>query len=39
MRSFTLPRGRAGDKMSAEFKDGVLEVPSGKDLRGKAEIN
>jgi len=26
MRSFTLPEGAAGDKVSAEFKDGVLKV-------------
>jgi HSP20 family protein len=26
MRSFTLPEGAAGDKVSADFKDGVLKV-------------
>jgi HSP20 family protein len=26
MRSFALPEGAAGDKISAEFKDGVLKV-------------
>ncbi|MGA9579786.1 MAG: Hsp20/alpha crystallin family protein [Terrimicrobiaceae bacterium] len=26
MRSFTLPEGAAGDKVSADFKDGVLTV-------------
>ena len=34
-RSFTLPEGAAGDKVSAEFKDGVLRVHLPKDEEAK----
>jgi len=36
-RSFTLPEGAAGDKVSAEFKDGVLQVHLPKDEKAKAK--
>jgi HSP20 family protein len=35
MRSFTLPEGAAGDKISAEFKDGVLKVHLAKSAEAK----
>ena len=35
MRSFTLPEGAAGDKVSADFKDGVLKVHVPKSGEGK----
>lgn len=35
MRSFTLPEGAAGDKISAEFKDGVLKVHLAKSPEAK----
>jgi HSP20 family protein len=35
MRSFTLPEGTAGDKISAEFKDGVLKVHLAKSAEAK----
>jgi HSP20 family protein len=35
MRSFTLPEGAAGDKVSAEFKDGVLKVHLAKSPEAK----
>ena len=34
-RSFTLPEGTASDKVSAEFKDGVLRVHLSKDEAAK----
>ena len=34
-RSFTLPEGAAGDKVGAEFKDGVLRVHLPKDEAAK----
>jgi HSP20 family protein len=35
MRSFTLPEGAAGDKINAEFKDGVLKVHLPKSAEAK----
>jgi HSP20 family protein len=35
MRSFTLPEGAAGDKITAEFKDGVLKVHLAKSAEAK----
>lgn len=35
-RSFTLPPGTAGDKVAAEFKDGVLRVRLPKDTKAAA---
>ena len=35
VRSFTLPEGVSGDKVSASFKDGVLEVHLPKDETAK----
>jgi HSP20 family protein len=35
IRSFTLPEGAAGDKTSAEFKDGVLKVHLAKSPEAK----
>lgn len=35
-RSFTLPPGTLGDKVSAEFKDGVLRVHLPKDTKAAA---
>jgi HSP20 family protein len=35
MRSFTLPEGAAGDKVSADFKDGVLKVHLPKSAEAK----
>ena len=35
VRSFTLPEAAATDKVSAEFKDGVLKVHLPKDERAK----
>jgi HSP20 family protein len=35
MRSFTLPEGAAGDKISAEFKDGVLKLHLVKSAKAK----
>lgn len=35
VRSFTLPEGVSGDKVSASFKDGVLEVHLPKDEKAK----
>jgi HSP20 family protein len=34
-RSFTLPEGVSSDKLSAEFKDGVLKVHLPKDEKAK----
>ena len=34
-RSFTLPEGAASDKVSAEFKDGILKVHLPKDEKAK----
>jgi HSP20 family protein len=38
MRSFTLPEGTTGDKVSAEFKDGVLKVhlPKSEEVKPKS---
>jgi HSP20 family protein len=38
MRSFTLPEGAAGDKVTAEFKDGVLKVhlPKSPEVKPKS---
>jgi HSP20 family protein len=38
MRSFTLPQGAAGDKVTAEFKDGVLKVhlPKSPEVKPKS---
>jgi HSP20 family protein len=35
MRSFTLPQGAAGDKINAQFKDGVLKVHLPKSAEAK----
>lgn len=35
-RSFTLPAGVSGDKVSADFKDGVLRVHLPKDVKTSA---
>ena len=35
IRSFTLPEGAAGDKVSADFKDGVLKVHLPKSAEAK----
>jgi HSP20 family protein len=35
IRSFTLPEGAASDKISAEFKDGVLKVHLAKSAEAK----
>ena len=35
MRSFTLPQDAAGDKINAEFKDGVLKVHLPKSAEAK----
>ena len=35
IRSFTLPEGAAGDKINAEFKDGVLKVHLAKSAEAK----
>jgi HSP20 family protein len=35
LRSFTLPEGAAADKISAEFKDGVLKVHLAKSTEAK----
>lgn len=35
VRSFTLPEGVSGDKVAAEFKDGVLKVHLPKDEKAK----
>ena len=35
LRSFTLPEGAAGDKINAEFKDGVLKVHLAKSAEAK----
>lgn len=37
LRSFTLPAAIVGDKVSADFKDGVLKVHLPKDLRTSAK--
>ena len=37
MRSFTLPEGSSGEKISAEFRDGILKVHIPKDERAKAK--
>ena len=42
MRSFTLPEGTSGDKVTADFKDGVLKVHLPKDEKVKpkaVEVN
>jgi hypothetical protein len=41
MRSFTLPEGAAGDKVSADFKDGVLKVhlPKSAEAKPKSTLN
>lgn len=36
-RSFTLPPGTIGDKVAAEFKDGVLRVHLPKDVKAAAQ--
>ena len=38
MRSFTLPEGAAGDKVSADFKDGLLHVHLPKDEKSKPKM-
>jgi HSP20 family protein len=35
-RSFTLPTGTLGDKVTAEFKDGVLRIHLPKDVKASA---
>ncbi|HEY5743458.1 MAG TPA: Hsp20/alpha crystallin family protein [Terrimicrobiaceae bacterium] len=35
LRSFTIPEGAAGDKVSAEFKEGVLKVHLAKSAEAK----
>ena len=35
VRSFTLPEGVSGDKVSADFKNGVLEVHLPKDEKAR----
>jgi HSP20 family protein len=37
MRSFMLPEGAAGDKISAEFSDGVLKVHLAKSAEAKSK--
>jgi HSP20 family protein len=37
MRSFTLPEGSSGEKVSAEFQDGILKVHIPKDEKAKAK--
>jgi len=37
LRSFTLPSAIQGDKVMAEFKDGVLKVHLPKDTKGAAK--
>ena len=38
LRTFTLPDGAAGDKISAEFKDGILKVrlPKSEEAKPKS---
>ncbi len=35
LRSFTLPEGVSGEKVAADFKDGVLQVHLPKDEKAK----
>jgi len=37
MRTFTLPEGSSGEKISAEFRDGILRVHLPKDEKAKAK--
>ena len=37
VRSFTLPAGASGDKVSADFKDGLLKVHLPKDAKAAAK--
>jgi HSP20 family protein len=37
MRSFTLPESSSGDKISADFKDGILKVHVPKEEKAKAK--
>lgn len=37
IRSFTLPEGSSGEKISAEFRDGILKVRLPKDEKAKAK--
>jgi HSP20 family protein len=37
MRSFTLPEGSSGEKISAEFRDGILKVHVPKDEKAKTK--
>jgi HSP20 family protein len=37
MRSFTLPEGSTGEKISAEFRDGILKVHIPKDEKAKTK--
>ena len=37
VRSFTLPEGNSGEKISAEFRDGILKVHVPKDEKAKAK--